>query len=218
MNLLEAISPTLRELASDAPASPQYCSIHTASRLVPINEACSGLKCPICVYQSIEKYLCEHPAWQFLRRETGGWVEICTACGHEKFVPCTRALSIRQPWAWLIVNGYKDVENRSRHIGNHLGPVLIHASAIMTKVEYFDCLQFVAKFDLLLMLHIPDYDILRKDCGGIVGKAFIRANGNTPHTSPWYNPKAGRWYLLEQSKPLPFQPCKGALGFFTPKL
>jgi hypothetical protein len=23
------------------------------------------------------------------------------------------ALSVRQPWAWLIVNGYKDVENRS---------------------------------------------------------------------------------------------------------
>ena len=22
------------------------------------------------------------------------------------------ALSIRQPWAWLIVNGYKDIENR----------------------------------------------------------------------------------------------------------
>lgn len=24
-----------------------------------------------------------------------------------------KALSIRQPWAWLIVNGYKDVENRT---------------------------------------------------------------------------------------------------------
>jgi hypothetical protein len=24
-------------------------------------------------------------------------------------------LSIRQPWAWLIVNGHKDVENRSWH-------------------------------------------------------------------------------------------------------
>ena len=23
------------------------------------------------------------------------------------------AISIRQPWAWLIVNGYKDIENRS---------------------------------------------------------------------------------------------------------
>jgi ASCH domain-containing protein len=23
-----------------------------------------------------------------------------------------KALSVRQPWAWLIVNGYKEVENR----------------------------------------------------------------------------------------------------------
>lgn len=23
-----------------------------------------------------------------------------------------KALSVRQPWAWLIVNGYKDIENR----------------------------------------------------------------------------------------------------------
>ncbi len=24
-----------------------------------------------------------------------------------------RALSLRQPWAWLVINGYKDIENRS---------------------------------------------------------------------------------------------------------
>ena len=26
-----------------------------------------------------------------------------------------KALSIRQPWAWLIVNGFKDIENRKWH-------------------------------------------------------------------------------------------------------
>ena len=36
------------------------------------------------------------------------------------------ALSIRQPWAELIVRGHKDVENRTwRH--SYRGPVLIHA-------------------------------------------------------------------------------------------
>ena len=24
-----------------------------------------------------------------------------------------KAISIRQPWAWLVVNGHKDVENRT---------------------------------------------------------------------------------------------------------
>jgi hypothetical protein len=39
-----------------------------------------------------------------------------------------RALSLKQPWAWLIVNGYKDIENRSWRT-NHRGPLLIHASS-----------------------------------------------------------------------------------------
>src|SRR5271165_5444563 len=38
-----------------------------------------------------------------------------------------RALSVRQPWAWLIVNGVKDIENRSFRTDHH-GPLLIHAA------------------------------------------------------------------------------------------
>lgn len=38
-----------------------------------------------------------------------------------------KALSIRQPWAWLIVAGYKDIENRSWPT-NFRGRVYIHAS------------------------------------------------------------------------------------------
>ena len=37
-----------------------------------------------------------------------------------------RALSIRQPWAWLILNGYKDLENRTWRT-DYRGPLLIHA-------------------------------------------------------------------------------------------
>lgn len=38
-----------------------------------------------------------------------------------------KALSIRQPWAWLIANGHKDIENRTSHT-NFRGDFLIHAS------------------------------------------------------------------------------------------
>mgnify|MGYP001137357808 FL=1 len=39
-----------------------------------------------------------------------------------------RAITVRQPWAWAIVFGQKDVENRSRNIaGRYRGPVAIHA-------------------------------------------------------------------------------------------
>jgi hypothetical protein len=38
-----------------------------------------------------------------------------------------KVLSVRQPFADLIVTGYKDIENRSRPT-THRGPLLIHAS------------------------------------------------------------------------------------------
>lgn len=41
-----------------------------------------------------------------------------------------KVLSVRQPYASLLVNGIKDVENRSRKT-NFRGTVLIHASAKM---------------------------------------------------------------------------------------
>ena len=38
-----------------------------------------------------------------------------------------KAISIKQPWAWLIVHGIKDVENREWPT-KYRGPLLIHAS------------------------------------------------------------------------------------------
>ena len=41
-----------------------------------------------------------------------------------------RVLTVRQPWAWAIVHGGKDVENRTRNLaGSYRGPVAIHAAA-----------------------------------------------------------------------------------------
>lgn len=40
-----------------------------------------------------------------------------------------RVLTVRQPWAWAIIYGGKDVENRVRNIaGDYRGPVAIHAA------------------------------------------------------------------------------------------
>jgi hypothetical protein len=39
-----------------------------------------------------------------------------------------RILTVRQPWAWAIIHGGKDVENRVRNVaGDYRGPVAIHA-------------------------------------------------------------------------------------------
>jgi hypothetical protein len=46
-----------------------------------------------------------------------------------------KVLSVKQPWASLIVLGIKDVENRFWHT-SHLGRLLIHASK---EWDNYDC-------------------------------------------------------------------------------
>lgn len=122
----------------------------------------------------------------------------------------TVALSVRQPWAWLIVNGHKDIENRSRNIANFTGPVLIHASERMTRADYEACLIFVSAFNADLAEQIPDLGELHR--GGIVGMAEITGHGNMEMKSPWWTGPYS--YMIEDARTLPFQECPGRLGFF----
>lgn len=42
-----------------------------------------------------------------------------------------RILTVRQPWAWAIIHGGKDVENRVRNIaGDYRGAIAIHAAKV----------------------------------------------------------------------------------------
>ena len=119
-----------------------------------------------------------------------------------------KALSIRQPWAWLIVNGHKHIENRSWRT-NFRGPVLIHASKGMTKDEYIGAYVLAEEQGIIL----PDFNALER--GGIVGKAILLDCISVSY-SPWFFGPFG--FVMENQKPLPFQPCKGELGFFVPKI
>ncbi len=115
-----------------------------------------------------------------------------------------RALSIRQPWAWLIVNGHKDIENRSWPT-RFRGPVLIHAAKGMTRDEYEDAASLCNK----LAVTLPAFDKLER--GGVVGQATVTdCVGDS--ASPWFFGKFG--FVLADAKPLPFVPCKGQLMFF----
>ncbi|TYQ29982.1 ASCH domain-containing protein [Pseudanabaena sp. UWO310] len=126
-----------------------------------------------------------------------------------------KALSIRQPWAWLIANGYKDIENRSWST-SFRGEFFIHASKGMTGKEYQQCLDFL---DLLRrdatvalpIIHLPDKKSL--NFGGIVGAATLTACV-TQSDSPWFT--GGFGFVLENPRVLPFIPCRGELQFFYP--
>lgn len=116
------------------------------------------------------------------------------------------ALSVRQPYAWLIVNGIKDVENRSWQTHKR-GLVLIHASM---SHEFLNS-EVAEKCEALAGRRIPTgYDI-----GGIVGVAEI-VDCVRKHPSKWK--ERGSWgWVLANARPLPFRECKGAVGFFYPK-
>lgn len=121
-----------------------------------------------------------------------------------KFENC-RALSIKQPWAWLIVNGYKDVENRSWRT-HYRGPVLIHAG--LDKSEFDDDMANYIKRKH--GVDIPD----SLEFGGVVGVADL-VDCSDAHPSPWLVKGKFGW-VLDNRRRLSFRPCKGALGLFRP--
>ncbi len=130
--------------------------------------------------------------------------------------PVNVAISIRQPWAWLIIHAGKDIENRSWPT-RFRGRVLIHASKGMTEQEYRDACNFMATDSRLVaaLKALPQMHELQR--GGIIGEAEVVGcvNGNDAASdSPWF---VGEWgHMLRNAKPLEFRPCKGALGYFNP--
>lgn len=119
-----------------------------------------------------------------------------------------KALSIRQPWAWLILHAGKDIENRT-WFTNLRGKFLIHASAGMTKHEYEEARLCAIRICPAI---VPSMRMLER--GGIVGEVEIVACVSASQ-SPWF---FGPWgFVLRNAKPLPFRPYTGTLGFFEVK-
>lgn len=117
-----------------------------------------------------------------------------------------RALSVRQPWAWLILHAGKDIENRDWWTGVR-GPILIHASKGMTRDEYEEAAACYDPGDI--GPDLPPFEALER--GGIVGQVEI-VDCVKSSRSPWFFGTYG--FVLANPKPLPFVPFKGQLGFF----
>ena len=117
------------------------------------------------------------------------------------------ALSIRQPWAWLILNAGKDIENRSWPT-KYRGRVLIHASKGMTRDEYQDATDFLYSA-VRWSGEMPSFEQLER--GGVVGSVEI-ADCVRSSPSRWFVGEYG--FVLRDPIILPFRPFRGALGFF----
>jgi len=112
------------------------------------------------------------------------------------------ALSIKQPWAWLIAAGHKDIENRTWRT-NFRGQFCIHAS----KTFDMDGYRYV-------VMYYPEIDMPHPDSfktGGIVGMA--RLVGYVKYSqNPWFTGPFG--FILQEQRELEFIPMAGKLRFF----
>ena len=98
-----------------------------------------------------------------------------------------KVIAVRQPWAWLIVQGYKDT--RESHLEN--------------------AVPRPAPDPGLRGLALQD----QAERGGIVGMVQLE-DCVTRSRSKWFEGPVG--WVLSKPKKLPFIPLKGQLGLFDP--
>ena len=119
------------------------------------------------------------------------------------------ALSVRQPSAWAIIHGGKDVENRSlgsiRSGRMEPGRIAIHAAIGMKQDEYDYLVWRWAKDGV----SVPRPDVLPRRA--IIGSVEV-VEVLTQSDSPWFGGKAG--LLLRDPMPCDPVPASGELGYF----
>ena len=139
-----------------------------------------------------------------------------------------KALSILQPWAWLIchADSYerpKRVENRDwRSPPSFRGRFLVHAGKKHDREGFQIVLRMRPDLGRVLAEALGRDEIRY---GGIVGIAELAAvvdlqqhGGALPAGAVTVEQEGWAFgplcFVLRNARPLPFVPCKGALGFF----
>ncbi|MFJ6429687.1 hypothetical protein [Microbacterium maritypicum] len=140
-----------------------------------------------------------------------------------------RILTVRQPWAWALIHGGKDVENRPRNIaGGYRGPVAIHAGKNFDYERPSD--QFLAEYarrpvagretgfiiGVVDLVDVHSASVIG-GCGRMQNDCDEHPNGCRHHCSQWaMGPSPDGWYqhlVFENPRPLADPiPYKGALG------
>lgn len=118
-----------------------------------------------------------------------------------------KAISVRQPYAWLIVNDWKNIENRSWST-TYRGSLLIHASRRVESDMIPWVVQQAKKADDAGGFP-PASPIFR--IGGIIGIVDL-VDVVTISDNEWFNGPYG--WVLANARPLEFYPCVGKVGLF----
>ena len=121
----------------------------------------------------------------------------------------SKALSVRQPWAWAIIFAGKDIENRSWQAVNPAlavrDRIAIHAAKGMTREEYIGATAFMDEIGVTCP---PALDLWR---GAIIGTVEV-IDVVSDHHSPWFFGPRG--LVLRNPKSCTPAAVSGALGYF----
>lgn len=118
-----------------------------------------------------------------------------------------KAISIKQPWAWLIANGYKTVENRKWYTA-HRGDILVHASKNQAGME--------RDLDYVLQRFRIGIDPEELICGKVLAVASLMACTKEPKEridQYWHDKGNFAWILRNIRQIDPFD-VRGRLNLF----
>ncbi|MDQ5815400.1 MAG: ASCH domain-containing protein [Actinomycetota bacterium] len=115
-----------------------------------------------------------------------------------------RALTVAQPWAWAIVQGFKDVENRAWRT-SHRGRLLVHAG---NKVDPDG---FLALWEMGLYRRLPE----TLPQGRLVGSVEL-VDIVSGYPSNWAARGAWHWLFRRAREFLSPIPCRGGQKLFIP--
>lgn len=130
-----------------------------------------------------------------------------------------KAISIRQPWPFAILHLGKRIENRTWRT-DYRGPIAIHASKLRlrkngmpTAAEREEVEGAASSIhDIVFGAGPMTWRMLIETSGAIVGTARI-VDCVTESASAWFVGPFG--IMLEDVRPTPIIPCRGALGLWT---
>ena len=117
-----------------------------------------------------------------------------------------KAISIKQPWAWLIVTGIKDIENRNWK-SNYRGRLLIHAPKTWDKSGYIVLQNYLLDGEKEALPEKDEWVF-----GAIIG-AVTMVDCVHNHPSKWFSGPRGFVFEAPEAWDDP-EPYRGQLGIF----
>lgn len=119
-----------------------------------------------------------------------------------------KAITIRQPWATLIADGFKPVENR-KWLSHYRGPLAIHAAKGCTLKEYSDALRFCRNMGITWdkPLDLPGVIVRGAVIAVVDMVGCVEDHPSLFFTGPW-------GHVYQNVRKIEPVPCSGALGLW----